>query len=315
MRAPALIDLAEQRVLVTGAAGFIGARLVQRLAALGAQVWAAVFPGETPTCAEALPTEVRQVPLEIADPASVLAAVAAAGPTLVFHLAAAGVAERGISATRALAVNGGGVVNLLEAIRGRPVSRIVLMGTCYEYGALNTSEGLDPFNAYAASKVAAWAFGRAFWRAYGLPVVTVRPFQVYGPGQPAHMLVPSAISAALADRDFPMTGGEQERDFVYVDDVVSGILATACAPGIAGESVDLGTGESATVLSIVERIWSMTDCAGHICAGAMPYRRGEANRLRADADRTARLTGWRATTSLDDGLRQTINELSDGTAR
>jgi len=309
------MDWGEQRVLVTGATGFIGTRVVQRLSALGAQVWAAVYPGDTPASIATLPEQVEQVPLEIVDPSSVLAAFAAAGPSLVLHLAAAGVAERGINAAEALRVNAGGAVNLLEAARGRPVSRVVLMGTCYEYGALDSSEGLDPFNAYAASKVAAWAFGHAFWRAYGLPVVTVRPFQVYGPGQPAHTLVPSAVSAALANLDFPMTGGEQKRDFIYVDDVVSGILAAAAAPDIAGESVDLGTGESATVISVVEKIWSMTSCAGHICAGAVAYRRGEASRLRANADRTARLTGWRATTSLEHGLRQTIDGFSVNAAR
>jgi nucleoside-diphosphate-sugar epimerase len=301
------MDWTRERVLVTGATGFVGTRLLRRLTALKAQVTAASYPGDGPEMISGVPVGVPIVPLEIEDPGSVLAAVQTSDPTKVIHLAAAGVAHRGIRASKALSVNAGGAVNLLEAVRGRHLTRIVLMGTCYEYGALDSAEGLDPFNVYAASKVAAWAFGRAFWRVYDLPVATVRPFQVYGPGQPRHTLVPAAISAALANADFPMTGGEQERDFIYVDDVVSGILAAAAAPGIDGESIDLGTGIPRSVLSVVETIWSMTGASGHIRAGAIPYRRGEPKQLRADTDRTKRLTGWRAGTSLDEGLRLTIN--------
>jgi nucleoside-diphosphate-sugar epimerase len=207
----------------------------------------------------------------------------------------------------ALAVNAGGTVHLLEAVKERGVERIVLVGTCYEYGARKSSiEGLDPFNAYAASKVAAWAFGRMYWRAHGLPVVTVRPFQVYGPGQPAHMLIPAAIDAALNGKNFSMTPGEQERDFVFVADIVLGMLAAACAAGIEGQSLDLGTGQVHSARQVVERIWTITGAQGRVLPGALPYRTGAVMHSVADADRTARLTGWRATTALDAGLQQTI---------
>jgi nucleoside-diphosphate-sugar epimerase len=105
-----------------------------------------------------------------------------------------------------------------------------------------------------------------------------------------------------------MTGGEQERDFIYVDDVVDGVLAAAEAPGIDGNSIDLGTGVAVSVRRVVETIWKMAPGEGSICLGVVPYRRGEAWRLCADAERTARLMGWRASTSLDAGLRKTIDE-------
>jgi nucleoside-diphosphate-sugar epimerase len=233
----------------------------------------------------------------------------------VFHLAAAGVLERGIEAHQALAVNVLGSIHLLQALCIRPVERVVLVGTCHEYGPRETAEGPDPRDFYAASKVAAWAFGRAFWHIHQLPMVTVRLFQVYGPGQPERALIPAAICAALAGSDFPMTPGEQARDFIYVDDVVDGMLVAARAPGIDGQSLDLGTGIGRAVREVVERIWTLADGRGAPLIGALPYRHSEAMRLVADADRTGKLVGWRAQTSLDQGLRRTIYEFSGAPAR
>ena len=305
-RVPGPVSWAGRRTLVTGVTGFVGQRLARRLVETRAEVWAGVCPGEAPQRIAALPSQAECISLDMQDVESVRRVVGKAAPDVVFHLAAVGVTDPSVEPALALTVNVGGLVHLLEALRGRDVERIVLVGTCYEYGAREALEGLDPFNAYAASKVAAWAFGRMCWRAHGLPIVTVRPFQVYGPGQPAHTLVPAAIRAAMAGNDFPMTLGEQQRDFVYVDDVVDGMLAAAEAPEIEGHSLDLGTGRVHSVLQVVERIWAMTGARGRILAGALPYRPGAVMRLVADADRTARLTGWRARVALEEGLRRTI---------
>jgi nucleoside-diphosphate-sugar epimerase len=317
-----LTDWVQARVLVTGATGFIGQCLVQRLVEVGAQVYAGVAPDETPGRVRGLPVQAERLIFDLRDGDAVQDAVAEAAPQTVFHLAAVGVTDPGVDPDLALAVNAGGTIHLLQALRERAsecgtsgcddVRRVVLVGTCHEYGAREAVEGgnrdgcFDPFSAYAASKVAAWAFGRMYWRAYDLPVVTVRPFQVYGPGQPAHTLIPAAIRAALAGADFPMTPGEQERDFIYVEDVVEGMLAVAQAPGVEGKSLDLGTGQIHRILQVVERIWAMTGARGQIVASALRYRPGEVMRMVSDADRTARLTGWRAEVELEGGLHRTI---------
>lgn len=311
-------------MLVTGAAGFIGLRLAQRLVEVGAQVWAGIAPEEAPKRVIALPAQAARLVFDLREAGAVRAAVIEAAPQVIFHLAAVGVSDPGIDPALALAVNAGGVINLLGALTKRQPDRIVLVGTCYEYGAAlgrgaqkarergdradcgNRYDLFDPFNAYAASKVAAWAFGRMYWRAHGLPVITVRPFQVYGPGQPSHMLIPAAIGAALAGADFPMTPGEQRRDFIYVDDVVAGMLAAAVAPGIEGQSLDLGTGQAHAIQQVVARIWEITGSRGQMLPGALSYRPGEVMHIIADADRTARLTGWRARVSLKEGLRRMI---------
>ncbi|MDY7080213.1 MAG: NAD(P)-dependent oxidoreductase [Chloroflexota bacterium] len=306
-----MVDWAERRVLVTGATGFIGRRLVQRLAQTGAQIYAGVRSADRMGFAtHHSPSVIHQLIFDLRDAGAVQAAIAETKPQVVVHLAAVRVTDSGVDPTLALAANTGGTLHLLEALRGQDVRRVVLVGTCYEYGAREAAEGLDPSNVYAASKVAAWAFGRAYWRVHGLPVVTVRPFQVYGPGQPDRALISTAIRAALAGEDFPMTPGAQERDFIYVDDVVEGMLTAAITPGIDGESLDLGTGQIHTIYQVVERIWAMTGARGHILAGALPYRPGEVMRMIADAGRTARLTGWRATIPLKEGLSRTLQAIS-----
>jgi nucleoside-diphosphate-sugar epimerase len=283
---------------------------VDRLVGLGAQVYAGTAPHDgldITLAASDLPP--RPLAFDVRDAEAVQHAVEKASPEIVFSLAAVGVTNPAVDSRLALLVNTGGVVNLMEALRGSDVRRVVLVGTCHEYGARAAVEGLDPFNAYAASKVAAWAFGRMYWRAWGLPSITVRPFQVYGPGQPRRSLVPAAIRAALSDEDFAMTPGEQERDFVYVRDIVDGLLACAEAAGIEGASLDLGTGAGHAIRHVVEQIWRLTDAKGTIQFGALSYRSGEAMCLVADADRTAQLTGWRATTPLEDGLHATMRSM------
>ncbi|HOT90837.1 MAG TPA: SDR family NAD(P)-dependent oxidoreductase [Anaerolineae bacterium] len=291
-------------IFITGATGFIGRRLTEQLVAAGADVTALTLPEEVPW----VPQGVRVLPGDITDATSVQRAISAAQPTLIIHLAAVGITNPHLPFTTACRVNVDGVINVLDAARTTSgVRRIVLVGSSYEYGARRTEDGLDPFNAYSASKVAAWAFARAAYNAWGAPVVWVRLFQVYGPGQREQALIPAAIRAALSDADFRMTAGAQQRDFVFVEDVVAGLLAVAAAPAIEGRALDIAAGQLYRIRDVVERIWALSGARGRILAGALPYRPGEVPAIPADVDRTRRLTGWEARVGLEEGLRKTID--------
>ncbi|MBN1248453.1 MAG: NAD-dependent epimerase/dehydratase family protein [Anaerolineae bacterium] len=309
-------------VLITGATGFIGRRLTLALLAAGCEVTALVLPGEAHDLAEG----VHPYTGDVTDPAAVVEALAACArsvaepaPITIFHLAAIGMADPGLSMYAACQVNVGGVIHILEAVRAAEnarsaswphtsplVRRVVMVGSSYEYGARRSDDELDPFNPYSASKAAAWAFARAAYNAWGTPVVWARPFQVYGPGQLSRALVPAAILAALRGEDFRMTKGEQQRDFVFVDDVVDGLVAAGGAPDIEGRVLDLGTGQLRRLCDVVARIWELAGGQGRILPGALPYRPGEVPAIPANVRRTRLLTGWESKTSLDEGLRTTI---------
>jgi len=295
-------------VFLTGATGFIGRRLAEHLMAAGADVTALVLPDE----ATLLLDGVRAIPGDITLPESVVEAIVAAQPRLIIHLAAIGITNPDLPFTAACAVNVGGVINVLDAARQvETVKRIVLVGSSYEYGARRADTELDPFNAYSSSKVAAWAVSRASFNAWDAPIVWMRLFQVYGPGQREQALIPAAIRAALSGDDFRMTTGEQQRDFVFVEDAVEGLLAAAVAPGIEGRALDVGTGQLHGIRTVVERIWALSSARGRILAGALPYRPGEVPAIPADVDRTRRLTGWEARMKLVEGLQQTISGMRD----
>lgn len=305
-----MTDLAGKKILVTGANGFIGSHLVQRLVSQGARVAALVRN----TCnLRALSNLLDCIEIYYADAgerAAVLRAFEAARPDIVFHLAAVGMSQPFISLDEALRTNVIGTIHVLAAARQTGVQRLIHSGTAYEYGARDSAvrppEGLDPINPYAASKAAAWAFVRMYARTFGLSAVTLRLYYVYGPGQPPMTLIPSAVCAALQDRDLPMTAGRQRRDFVYVEDVIEGYLRAAVAPDLDGRSIDLGSGQSHEIGQVVMRLFELAGSKGRPLLGALPYRPGEIMNQVADTRAARELLDWQATTNLEDGLRQTI---------
>ena len=301
-----MIALQGKRILVTGGSGFIGLHLLQRLMVEDAQVFCLALPGETSTRSRLAPCTVLEA--DIRDRSAVFRVFDSTQPEVVFHLAAVGVTQHDIEPEVALEVNVGGTLNVLEACRHIRVSRLVHVGTSYEY--------CDPATAYIASKFAAWAFVRGYARDERLPVVCLRLFNAYGPAQPAKALVAAAILAALKDQDLEMTPGEQQRDFIHTKDLADGIVRAAVQPGIDGMTLDLGTGCGVEVAHLVRLAYTMVGGKGSPQVGALPYRNWEVMRLVADADRTERLMDWRYRVGLDEGLAETIewyrNQILDG---
>jgi nucleoside-diphosphate-sugar epimerase len=170
------------------------------------------------------------------------------------------------------------------------------------------NESLEPIpqSPYAAAKWAGVAYGRMFRALYGTPVVIMRPFMTYGPGQAPEKLVPS-VTAALLKGDPPkLTSGRWKADWVYISDVIEGLLLAATVPGIEGMTFDLGSGTLTSVRRVVDLL---VQAVGNEkikpLFGAIPDRPGE-REIAANTAFSASKLGWRATTSLEAGLYQTV---------
>jgi nucleoside-diphosphate-sugar epimerase len=299
------------RILVTGATGFIGQHLVHTLIQQGQSV--AILLREAYSAGRPLPAELTEFRLQIdivhADLRNynlTARALRNTSPEFVVHLAAAGVNDPFLGIESALRHNVNGTINLLRAcFEGETAHRRRRMIVARTPGENSAT------NVYAASKAASWKFCQMFARTQGWSIVGAKIFQAYGQGQPAQALIPSAIRAALSAENFPMTSGGQERDWIYVDDVVKGMISALAADLAPGTTFDLGTGDLNSVADVVRRIYQLVGGDGRPLIGALPDRPGDEVRQAPDLERTRELLGWESEVSLDEGLQRLIHELAN----
>ncbi|MCP5229418.1 SDR family NAD(P)-dependent oxidoreductase [Accumulibacter sp.] len=308
------VDLDEfrgARVLVTGASGFIGAHLTRSLVAHGARVGVLLRPSGSLAKLQPLLEHIEVVRADLCDEQALEQAVARIRPRYAFHMAAFTNVDRDRGNDElALTVNLTGTVRLLNFLADNKVTRIVNSGSCEEYGdmssAITETAAPHPVSPYSVSKAAATMWCEMVYRTRGVPVVTMRPFLGYGPEQEAVRLIPQAILAALQDREFPMTLGEQTREFTYVDDVVDGYLRAALVPGIDGEIFNLSSGEENLVRDAVDLIFRLAGSQGKPLFGALPYRSAELWRCCGDASKARDQLGWRPKTPFAQGIASVI---------
>jgi nucleoside-diphosphate-sugar epimerase len=288
------------RVLVTGARGFIGSHLSKRLSDGGATVFAV-----SSQSGHEERVGITWMRTDLTDVAAVRAVFERARPDVVFHLAGYVSGAQGLEhVAPAFTRNLASTVQLLTVAAELRTTRVVLTGSMQE-----PDLGSDlpiPCSPYAASKWAASGYARMFHALYGLPVVIGRPMMVYGPGQwDTTKLLPYITTALLAGITPEVSSGSRELDWVYVDDVVEGLLTIARTSSVSGVAVDLGSGKLTTVREIIERVAALIGGDTVVRFGALQDRPLERSRAAAVAE-TARLIDWHARTSLEEGLANTV---------
>ncbi|MBK5219930.1 MAG: GDP-mannose 4,6-dehydratase [Thermoleophilia bacterium] len=309
------------KCLVTGGAGFIGSNLVDGLLARGDEVTVVddLSTGRLSNLDSALAAGAELVELDIRDAAALAASAAERRPEAVFHLAAQ------IDVRKSLedpafdaAVNVGGTANVLEAARGAEVGRVVFVstgGAIYGEGAgqqlpLDEATAIAPLSAYGQSKYAAEGYLALYERLYGVSSMALRLGNIYGPRQdPLGEAGVVAIFCGLVrsgGRPTVYGDGTQTRDYIYVGDVVDAALAAAGSR--ASGAINIGTGREASVLDLVEILGRLGDAEGFEPEFA-PARPGEVQRISLDASLAERELGWQPQTSLEDGLRLTLDAI------
>lgn len=312
-----------KRVLVTGAGGFIGSHLVERLVKQAAVVRAFVrynSRGDAGLLRLMPPDILNKVEIlagDLRDSETVQDAVN--GCECVFHLGALiSIPYSYLHNEEVAETNLMGTLNVLNACRRSGLERLIHTSTSEVYGTaryapIDEAHPLQGQSPYSASKIGADKLAESFHCAYGLPVVTVRPFNTYGPRQSARAVIPAIITQALKHRTIKIGNLESSRDFTFVDDTVSGFLLAAETENVEGRLFNLGTGFEIKIGGLVRKIISMMDEQIEVELDAERLRPvdSEVFRLVSDNKLAREALGWIPKTDLDHGLEKTIAWVSD----
>jgi UDP-glucose 4-epimerase len=297
--------------MITGASGFLGSHLCRRLHNTGTEVHC--VSRNAPLATE---KGFHLWPADLTDLDSVRTLFKMIKPDMVFHLSAHVTAapDAGLVHTTFESILTS-TVNLLIIANEIGCKRIILTGSLTE--PLRGNPEAAPGSPYAAAKWASNAYARMFHALYGTPVVIVRPFMTFGPGQNKSKIVPYVTLCLLKEEVPQLSSGQWEADWIYVDDVIDGMLAAAQVPGVEGHSFDLGSGTLTSIRSVVEQLVSLTNSRISPSFSSLPDRPAEQKRV-ADTVQAYEKLGWKSTTSLERGLEKTIEwfrrELSSSSA-
>ncbi|MFZ6031487.1 MAG: GDP-mannose 4,6-dehydratase [Chloroflexota bacterium] len=305
-------------VLVTGAGGFIPSHLVEALVQQGAAVRAFVRYNSRsdPGLLSLLPPDVFSQVEIIAGDLRDLPAVTAAtrGASHVFHLGALiAIPYSYVHPAEVVETNVTGTLNVLLAGRECGVTRIIHTSTSEVYGTalrvpIDEEHPLQGQSPYSASKIGADKIAESFYRSFDLPVVTLRPFNTYGPRQSARAVIPTIISQALTRDAIRLGNLDARRDLTYVSDTVAGFLAAGEVPAIEGETFNLGVGQEITVGELAGEIIALVGRPVTIEHDPARLRPGksEVQRLLSDNRKARQRLGWQPQVSIQDGLGRTI---------
>lgn len=298
---------AGRRVLVTGATGFIGWNLANELRGLGADVTALSRTAST----SSVPEGCSPLAMDLSEPQGLSATLADLRPEIVFHLASlVDGRQQADLVMPMLRANLLGSVHLAQACLDAGVPHLVVAGSSEEP---DNERDPAPLSPYAAAKAAATLYFRMFHRAYGLPMLVLRPTLTYGPRQGSTKLIPQALSMLQQGQAPKLATGDRVCDFVFITDVVRGLCHAGTVKDQFGETFDLGTGVGTTVREAIEllaRITGTSLAADFAPAGDRVSKDGRI----ANLEHTRKALGWEPRWSLREGLTATIDSFRQGVA-
>ena len=306
-----------KKVLITGAGGFIGSHLTEKLVASGYQVrafihynsrntWGWLDPSKCKDSIEIISGDIRD--------ADILRQ-AMRGVDLVFHLAALiGIPYSYQSPEAYVETNIKGSLNILQAAKDCGVEKIILTSTSEIYGTAQSvpiaeTHPVNPQSPYAATKASADLLALSFYRSFNLPVAIVRPFNTYGPRQSARAVIPTIITQILnGNKKIKLGSLTPTRDLTYVEDTVNGFIRAGDCSGAIGEIINLGSNQE---ISIGDLAWLISGLLNKNIKieserGRQRPVKSEVEQLMADNSKAKRILNWVPEYSLEEGLKKTV---------
>jgi NAD dependent epimerase/dehydratase len=318
------MNLTGKKILVTGAEGFIGSHLTEMLIDSGYEVRAFVLYNSFNSWGwiDSFPEEKRKkldvFTGDIRDPFSVKESMK--GINVIFHLAALiAIPYSYLAPGSYIDTNISGTLNVLQAAREADIERILVTSTSEVYGTAmyvpidenHPRQGQSP---YSATKIGADALADSFFRSFGLPVTIVRPFNTYGPRQSARAMIPTIISQLLGGKEEISLGAlDPTRDLVFVKDTARGFFEIAQSDLLTGQEVNIATEKEISVGDLAHIIIDIINPRARIVIDKARLRpeKSEVLRLLGSSQKLEQTTGWKPATSLEEGLKCTIEWFSD----
>jgi nucleoside-diphosphate-sugar epimerase len=311
-------DLAGTRVLVTGAAGFLGANLTRELLRQGADVHALVRPSTSFWRIAEVVDELTLHRADLEDERLLARVVEAVRPGVIVHLAVRREDGNAQDRNATLRTNVLGTADLLEATASLDYRRFIHLGSSLEYRPMDAPHREDanpaPMTYYGASKAAATTLCQQAARAKGLPIVILRPFQIYGFWENTNRLIPTAIMAAERCQEMGLTAPGYRRDWLFVEDAVDAILRCIVADDVTGEVINIGSGEDWSNEEVVAVVGAVMGKEIAVRVGEHPVRPWDTERWVADITKARRLLGWAPRHSLREGVARSAAWMRDHAA-
>jgi dTDP-glucose 4,6-dehydratase len=312
------MDWAKNKVLVTGASGFIGSHLTEHLVKLGARVSVLLeynpnsYLGHLKFLEKNMLSEIEQILGDIRDPEPIKKIVG--GKDVIFHLSALVSIPYSFKNPREVfEVNAEGTLNILLAARDQGISKIVTTSTSEVYGTalytpIDENHPLQAQSPYAASKIAADKIAESFYRTYNLPVATIRPFNTYGPRQSDRAIIPTIIIQALKRSEISIGSITPRRDLSYVSDTVNGFIKIAESKNSIGQVINIGLGIDISIGDLAKLIITIMNKDIKIISTEDRKRpeKSEVMRLICDNKKAEEFVNYKPKISLEEGLKMTI---------
>jgi len=299
-------------VLITGGTGFIGSNLTMRLINEGYQVHLFIRKSSNFWRIQEILSGIQITPMNLLDDSLLKKAINKIKPMAIFHLASYGGSSTQADLNTNIAVNVQATTNLLLATKDIPYTIFINTGSSSEYGfkkkPMLENDFLEPNSYYSATKAAGTYLCQVFARNTKKPIVTLRPFSVYGPYEGKYRLIHAIMKNLITKKPIRLTAEVVRHDFIFIDDVVNGYIAALCVPEkVCGKVINLGTGKEYSNEQVVKTLFAVTNTTVPIEKGAYKTRTWDTNHWRADISLARKLLNWNPRYNLKEGLLKTYH--------